>query len=215
MRICSQRLPRFLALVAALAFIGVSGCSSHSTPAPGSIGLNTPVATVVVATQPTETAMFSGAINGIQLGLAAGPTPVCARSVEAPDWHVATAATPFDIGLDRLPQGVMLRGTPRVGQCSEDGRIMWVVAQLETANGGVVQVSRWESVRWYSQQFPADGVAAGSVASRPAVFAEAGRERGTQTAVIVRDDEIHGSTMLLSSNVSLADLRALAEQFYR
>jgi hypothetical protein len=54
------------------------------------------------------------------------------------------------------------------------------------------------------------------VASRPAVFAdmEDGVSHG-QVGVIVLDDEIAGSTMLLSSNTILARVISVAELLYR
>lgn len=96
---------------------------------------------------------------------------------------------------------------------------MWVIARLEVAGGpgvngglGVVQVSRWEAVRWARQEFPADKVTSGAIAGRPAVFADVGRSG--IAAVIVVDEETGGSTMVVSSNVSLEYLKTIAEALY-
>lgn len=164
---------------------------------------------------------FHGELNGIQLGVEAGPTPVCARPYSEPDWEEATAGTPFDLNRSRWPRRVSLFGMPDVGRCADDGRVMWIIAILEVAPGadvngvtGVVQVSRGEVVRWYRQEFLADKVTTGTIAGRPAVFADVGLSGIGQTAVIVFDKETGGSTMLISSNVGLEYLKIIAEALY-
>ncbi len=165
---------------------------------------------------------FHGEINGIQLGVQSGPTPACARPEIEPDWLKAITGTPFALNLVALPEGVALWGLPEVGRCADDGRVMWIIARFSVAPGpgingtsGLVQVSRWEGVRWYSQEFLAEKVAAGSIASRPAAFADVGLSGFGQAGVFVQDREIDGSTMLLSTNVSLGYLKIIAEALYR
>lgn len=165
---------------------------------------------------------FRGNINGIELGVSSGPTPLCGQTQIRPDSDELTAGTPFDINIGSLSARIRVYGLPDVGQCVDDGRIMWIIANLEVTEGpgvsgtvGVVQVSRWEAVRWYPQKFLADRVTAGTIAGRPAAFADVGQSGIGQTAVFVIDVEIGGSTMLLSSNVSLEYLKAIAEELYK
>jgi hypothetical protein len=165
---------------------------------------------------------FHGELNGIQLGALAGPTPSCAQAKAEPNWRNATGGTPFDLNIAALPARVSLHGLPEVGRCADDGRVMWVIADFEVAPGpdvngmtGVVQVSRWEAVRWYRQEFLAEKVTSGTIAGRPAVFADVGLSGIGQTAVFILDKGTGGSTMVLSSNVSLDYLKKIAEVLYR
>ena len=164
---------------------------------------------------------FQGEINGITLGVDEGPLPVCNRTELQTDTSLLVG-TPFDLGLDRLPQGIVLQASPRIGVCAADGRVIWVIAQLAISprpgvNGdsGVVQVSRWEHVRWYRQRFLADGVDAGTINGRLAVLADRGASGFGEAAVIVLDQNIDGSTMLISTNVDLDVLVELAREVYR
>jgi hypothetical protein len=164
---------------------------------------------------------FQGKINGITLGVEDGPVPQCSVTDIQSDPSLL-AGTPFDLGLSRLPAGVTLQTSPRIGVCADDGRVMWVIAQLEISprpgvNGdaGQVQVSRWEQVQWYRQQFLADRVEAGTLSDRPAVLADRGASGFGSAAVFVVDEEIDGSTMLISTNVDLGLLVEIAEEVYR
>ena len=194
-----------------------------STPIPGATPDKTvPDWYVPYLNQEKAAPKFHGEISGIQLGVASGPTPSCAKSQIEPDWQTATFGTPFDLNLKALPDRVSLWGEPRVGRCGDDGRVMWAMAILQVASGpfvsgmgGSVQVGRWESVRWASQEFLADRVTAGTIAGRPAVFADVGLSGFGQAAVFVLDKEIDGSTMVISSNVSLDYLKVIAEGLYR
>lgn len=194
-----------------------------STPIPGATpDRSQPEWYVPYLNQEQAAPKFRGELNGIELGATAGPLPQCGRTQIEPGWEDAISGTPFDLHLDRLPPRLSLFGTPSVGRCGDDGRVIWVIARLEVAPGpevngpaGVVQISRWETVRWYSQRFLADRVTAGEVAGRPAVFADLGLSGFGQTAVFVIDDEIGGSTMLLSTDVSLDYLKMLAEEMHR
>lgn len=165
---------------------------------------------------------FQGQIEGIELGATSGPLPDCVNPRPEPDWLGATQGTAFDLHLANLPSRVKLKGLPEVGRCSDDGRVMWTVAQFEVAPGdgvngvtGVVQISRWEVVRWYRQQFLADRITSSKVGGRAAVFADVGTSTIGQRAVFVVDPEIRGSTMIISSNVDLAYLKTIAEALYR
>ncbi|MCA9821983.1 MAG: hypothetical protein KC482_03010 [Dehalococcoidia bacterium] len=164
---------------------------------------------------------FEGKINGITLGVDDGPVPDCSKTDVQPDPSLLDG-TPFDLGLDRLPAGITLQTSPRIGVCADDGRVMWVIAQLEVSprpgvNGdaGQVQVSRWENVQWYRQQFLADRVEADTLSDRPAVLADRGASGFGSAAVFVVDEEIDGSTMLISTNVNLDILVEIAEEVYR
>lgn len=210
----------FLVLVLLLA--GCSGGEDRAgSPAPA-IGAATtdPAPSATVTAEPVATALtFHGEVNGIQLGVPDGPLPACERTTIDPEWEAATANTPFDLQVTRWPERVSVFGLPQVGRCADDGRVMWVIARLEVAGGpgvngglGVVQVSRWEAVRWARQEFPADKVTSDAIAGRPAVFADVGRSG--IAAVIVVDEETSGSTMVVSSNVSLEYLKTIAEALY-
>lgn len=157
---------------------------------------------------------FHGEINGLQLGVRSGPLPSCANPLADPDWKLAATGTPFDLHLEALPAGVSVWGEPRIGRCADDGRILWIETLFEVRGGGLVQVSRGTGVRWYGQEFVAERVTTGTIASRPAVFADVGPSRIGQTAVVVVDEEIAGSTMIISSNVNLADLKTIARAMY-
>lgn len=163
-------------------------------------------------------------VNGIRFGVKDGPLPLCTKTTIPKDWHAAVAGTSFDLKIGSLPAGATLRGTPRVGQCADDGRIMWIIADFNVApatgvndGGGALTISRWEAVRWYSQEFSASLVSAAQVHGRPAVFVEVPITAKIigQAAVVVVDDEIQGSTMLLGSDVSLAVIKNVAEALYR
>jgi hypothetical protein len=173
------------------------------SPAPGSTPL------------PRGTTTFHGEINGISLGVTGGSLPHCNRTVAEPDWPQAVRGTPFDLHFDALPPGVTLQDPPRVGRCADDGRIIWIIANLEVAHADLVQVSRWEAVRWYPQEFLADSIMPTTIAGRPGIAAGGGAAGSGPTGVFVRDDEIEGSTALLSSDVRLDDLQAIAEAIYR
>jgi hypothetical protein len=165
---------------------------------------------------------FHGEINGIELGTEEGPLPDCAQTEIRIDSTAMLTSTPYDLNLDKLPTRISLQVPPRVGVCADDGRVIWVIAQLEVAPGpgvngdvGVVQLSRWENVRWYRQEFLEDRVNIGVVAGRPAVLADRGLSGFGAAAVFVVDDETSGSTMLISTNVDLDLLAVIMEAIYR
>ncbi len=194
-----------------------------STPVPGATpDKSLPDWYIPYLNQERNEPKFQGQLNGITLGVSDGPTPSCTKTIAAADWEPSIAGTPFDLHFDSLPKRLNLHAVPQVGVCGDDGRTMWIIARFEVSAGdgvsgstGVVQISRWESVRWYPQKFLATKVSAGTVAGRPAVFADVGTSGIGQTAVFVVDDEIHGSTMVLSSNVSLDYLKTIAEALYK
>jgi hypothetical protein len=164
---------------------------------------------------------FRGTINGLELGASDGPLPDCAAADIRSDTSLLRG-TDFDLGLDALPAGVRLQAAPRIGVCRDDGRVIWIIVQLEVLAGpavngevGLIQVSRWENVRWYRQTFLADRVTPRTIAGRPAVFAGRGDSGFGEAAVIVLDEEIHGSTMLISTNVELDYMASLADEIYR
>jgi hypothetical protein len=215
-----------LAILLIVPLLLVAGCTGGGkdrvrTPSPATGSATTDPAPSAAATiEPAATALtFRGEINGIQLGVPDGPLPQCGQTMIDPDWEAATAGTPFDLNVPRWPERVSVFGLPQLGRCEDDGRVMWVIARLEVAGGpgvngglGVVQVSRWEAVRWAQQEFPADKVTSGTIAGRPAVFADVGRSG--IAAVIVVDDETGGSTTVMSSNVGLEYLKTIAEALY-
>jgi hypothetical protein len=173
-------------------------------------GAPTPVASL--AGGDDDGAVFRGLINGIRLGASSGPLPECEESATPADWEMALYGTFYDVRAVTLP--ARLAGAARVGVCADDGRVIWVIGQYEVGSNGSVQISRWENVRWYPQEFVEDSVSAGTIAARPAVFADAGPSGAGQTAVFVVDEENGGSTALLSSDVPLHSLKAIAEALY-
>jgi hypothetical protein len=165
---------------------------------------------------------FHGTLNGITFGVKEGPLPPCTgKLVTRPDWREAVRNTPFNLRIDRLAGSAELWGTPRVGQCSGDGRILFIIAELNMAagpgvnsGGGAFQIFRGEG-RWQQQEFSERLFSTGEIGGRPAVFVESPLPLIGQAAVVVVDEETGGSTMLLGSDVSLSVLKSLAEELYR
>lgn len=166
-------------------------------------------------------APFRGEINGITLGASDGPLPLCSDHTIKYDPTILEG-TKFDLHLDAFHERVTVLDGVRIGVCGDDGRIMWVVARAEVAAGngvngdaGLLQISRWESVRWYEQEFLEDRVVAGEVGGLPAVLADRGDSGFGNAAVIVVDANIDGSTMLISTNVDIGLLTEIAGGIYR
>lgn len=191
------------------------------TPVPGSTPDTTqPFWEIPYLNQDRLSPKLHGTINGIEVGRASGPTPSCAGVTVNPDFKI-TAGTPFQLQLGSLPQGVTLSGPPRIAQCP-DGRVIWLTFDLTVApgvagantGGGGITVWRWADVRWVPQEAPAERWAPAMIAGRPAALLQPLLEHTGQSAVIVSDSEINGSTTLLGVEVSLGLVEQVAEALY-
>ncbi len=193
------------------------------TPVPGSTPDTTkPFWFIPYANAERDAPKFHGTLNGIEFGAQSGALPACAKPATPDDWKKAVAGTFYDLKLDSLPDGVEPREFARVGKCADDGRPIWIIAEVHLEGitgvnngGGSIQISRWEAVRWYPQEFPPERFSTGTIAGRPAVFADSFLPVIGVAAVVVSDAENGGSTMLLGNAVSVDVLKQVAEALYK